>query len=206
MDVNEKIRELTEKIRREGLEKAEAEAARIREEAETDALRIRENAEKEAAKILEDAKGEAESHAERVRADLRLSAEQVLLKLRTEIRELLLTGVIKEPVEKNMNDPHFVTTLLKKVVENWKECSEEASLEVMLPDDLHRTAEDQFRMNAGSLLNNGLQLNSSKSISGGFEIRPSNGRYKISFTDEAFETFLKDNFRPVAKNFLFGGG
>jgi V/A-type H+-transporting ATPase subunit E len=105
-----------------------------------------------------------------------------------------------------MNDPHFVSSLLMNVVENWKDCNEDASLEALLPGDLHQTAEEQFRITAGHLLNNGLNLKRSKSISGGFEIRPSNGRYKISFTDEAFEAFLKENFRPVAKTFLFGEG
>lgn len=204
--MNSQIRELTEKIRREGLEKAEAEASRIREEAEKEALRIKENAEKESARILENARREADSYAERVRADLRLSAEQSLLKLRTEIRELLLADVFEEPVDRNMNDPHFVTSLLKNVVENWKDCSEDVSLEVMLPGHIHQTAEEQFRKTAGYLLNNGLKLKPSKNISGGFEIRPSNGRYKISMTDEAFEAFLKENFRTVAKNFLFEEG
>jgi V/A-type H+-transporting ATPase subunit E len=204
MELNNKIRELTDKIRREGLEKAEAEASRIKEEAKKEALQIKENAEKESARILENARREAESYAERVKADLRLSADQSLLKLRTEIHEMLLTDVLKEPLEKNMNDPHFVSSLLKNVVENWKDCNEDASLEALLPGDLHHTAEEHFRKMAGHLLNNGLHLKPSKSISGGFEIRPTNGRYKISFTDEAFEVFLKENFRPVAKTFLFG--
>jgi V/A-type H+-transporting ATPase subunit E len=203
MEVNSKIKELTEKIRREGLEKAEAEASRIKEEAEKEALLIKENAENESAKILENARREADSYAEKVRADLRLSADQSLIKLRTDIRELLLDNLVKGPVENTMNDIDFITSLIKKVVENWKDCNEDASLMVLLPDDLYQEVQDQFRKTAGNLLNNGLTLKSSRDISGGFEIKPEGGRYKISFTDEAFEVFLKESFRPVAKSFLF---
>jgi len=139
-------------------------------------------------------------------ADLRLSCEQALLKLRSEICELVLAEVFEEPVKKNMNDPDFVTSLIRKVVENWKDCSEDVSLEVILPGKLHEIVEEQFRKTAGHLLNNGLRLKPSKNISGGFEIKPSDGNYKISLTDEAFEAFLKENFRPVIKAFLFGEG
>ena len=158
MEGNNKIRELTEKIRKEGSEKAEAEASRIRDEAGKEALRIKENAEKESARILENARREADSYAERVRADLRLSAEQSLLKLRSEISELLLSAVFKEQVKKNMNDPHFVTSLIEKLVENWRDSNDDASLDVMLPGDLHQTVEEQFRKTAGQLLNKGLRL------------------------------------------------
>ena len=206
MELNNKIKELTDKIRMEGIEKAEAEASRIREEAGKEALRIKENAEKESARILDNARREADSYAERVRSDLRLSAQQSLFKLRNEISNLLLARVIIEPAVKNMNDPHFVTTLLMKVVENWKQCNEDVNLEVILPDDLLQTVEEQFRKAAGVLLNNGLSLKPSKNISGGFEIKPLNGYYKISLTDEAFEEFLKENFRPIAKSFLFEEG
>jgi V/A-type H+-transporting ATPase subunit E len=204
MEVNDKIRELTEKIRKEGLEKAEAEASRIKEEAVKEALRIKENAEKESAEILENAKCQAESYAERITGDLRLSVQQSLLKLRSDIIELLLADVIHEPVKNNMKDPHFVTSLLHKVVQNWKDCDKDVSLEVILPDDLHQSVGELFRKEAGELLNKGLRLKSSKTISGGFEIKPLNGHYKISLTDEAFEEFLKENFRPVVKSFLFG--
>ena len=204
MEINDKIRELTDKIRKEGIEKAEAEAARILTEAEREALLIKKNAEMQSAAILDSARREADSYAERVRADLRLSTDQLMLKLRSDICELLLDTVVKNQVEKNMRDHRFVSSILLKVVENWKEGNEEVTLEVLLPGDLQETVEELFRKEAGEHLNNNLVFKSSKDISGGFEIKPVNGHYKLCFTDEAFEAFLKDNFRPVAKKFLFG--
>ncbi|HYW96914.1 MAG TPA: hypothetical protein VE870_15065 [Bacteroidales bacterium] len=206
MEPDNKIRELTEKIRKEGLEKAEAEASRIREEAEKEALGIKKKAEERAAAIIDNARREAESYAERVSADLRLSARQSLFKLRNEISELLLTQVVAEPAAKKLNDPNFVSSLLLKVVENWKDCNEDVNLEVILPENMLESVEEQFRKKAADKLNNGLSLKPSKDISGGFEIKPSNGYYKISLTDEAFEEFLKENFRPIAISFLFGEG
>ncbi len=204
MEIDNKLRELTEKIRKEGFEKAEAEAIRVREEVGSEAELIRENARKEAAEILEKARQEAEKYAERVRADLRLSIQQSLCKLRRDISELLLANVVHDPVKKNMNDPHFVTSMLLKVVENWKNCNEDVNLEIILPDHLHRTVEKQFRDSASEMLSHDLTMKPSKNISGGFEIRPSNGYYKISLTDEAFEEFLKEQLRPVVKSFLYG--
>lgn len=205
MEVNNKIRELTEKIHREGFEKATIEAERIKDEALQEAEKIREEARRDAEKVLEKARGEADKYAEKVQSDLRLSAEQSLLKLRKEISELLLAGVFDESVDKNMNDPHFVATLLEKVVENWKECNDDVRLEILLPDEIHASTEEQFKKEAAHLLSDGLKISPSKNVRGGFEIKPSGGNYSITMTDEAFQTFLKDNFRPVANKFLFGG-
>ena len=73
MEVNDKIRELTEKIRREGLEKAEAEASRIKEEAREEA-RI----------ILDDAKAKAQAIYQQVEAEVGAEGETILQRVRKE--------------------------------------------------------------------------------------------------------------------------
>ena len=61
---------------------------------------------------------------------------------------------------------------------------------------------DQFSKNALHWLNNGIDLKKINGIGAGFEIQPHNGHYKICMTDEAFETFLKENMRPIARQIL----
>lgn len=204
MEVNSKIKELTEKIRKEGLEKAETEAAKIIEEAEKKASQIKDKAEKESAKIIEDAHLEAYTWSEKVKSDLRFSIDQSLLKLRNEIRELILAEILEDSVKENLNNADFVANILKTVVENWKDGSDNPSLEILLPGELHQQAEKELRKSAQNILNSGVKLSVSGSLTSGFEIKPEDGSYKISFTDEAFEAFLKENFRPVVKSFLFG--
>ena len=206
MEMNNKIKELTQKIRLEGYEKAQIEAESIKNAAINEAEEIKNKARAEADNIITQARKEAASFADRVMSDLKLSVEQSLLNLKKEIGELLVTEVIEEPMVKSMNDSKFVTKLIEQAVMNWKEYDENVSLEIMLPNESYSSVHKQFINNAHNRLNNGIVLKSVSGISGGFEIKPHNSHYKICMTDEAFEAFLKDNLRPITKQFLFGDG
>ena len=68
--MHNKIEELTRKIHREGLEKAQKEAEIILAEARKEAAHIRDEAISEAEKIRTGAKKEAEDHSRRMQAEL----------------------------------------------------------------------------------------------------------------------------------------
>jgi hypothetical protein len=55
------------------------------------------------------------------------------------------------------------------------------------------------------MMNKGLVIKEYPGIKKGFEIQPKNGNYKISMSDEAFEMFIKEHFKPRTVEFLFGG-
>lgn len=201
--MNDKIRELSLKIRKEGFEKAQVEVGQLLEGANQEAEAIRLNARLEAEAIVTKAKEAADRHRERVMADLKLSVEQILLVLRKDIVDLLLTKVIDKPLESIMNNTEFVAKLIEDAVRNWKEYDSESDLEILLPSGAYTSMVDQFGEIAHRWLNNGIELNKVTGIGAGFEIQQKNGHYKICMTDEAFILFLKENLRPVARQFLF---
>jgi len=203
--MNDKIKELSQKIRKEGYEKAQDEARQLMRGAKREAEEIRQNANLEADAFLKKAKEEANRYTERVTADLKLSVEQILLNLRRDIGDLLLTKVIDEPLERSMNNSEFVAKLIEDAVRNWKEYNSDAELEILLPADAYTSVIDHFSKDARRWLNKGLELKAVSGIGAGFEIQPQNGHYKICLTDEAFEAFLKESLRPIAHKFLFEG-
>lgn len=204
METHNKIKELTEKIHREGLEKANKEAEQIIEKARKEADEIISKAGEEADSIIKSARKEAEALSHKIKSDIRLSSQQAISNLRKEISELVQASVVKEPIDKAFNDSRFVTGLLETMVKNWNPCEAEGDLQVLLPKDKLKMMENYFRKKSSHVLNRGLSLKEYNGSGNGFEIRPKNGHYKISMTDEAFDRFLKEHFKTQTLEFLYG--
>jgi len=109
MEYNNKIKNLTDKIYREGIEKANEDAQLIVSKSEEKAELIIGDATKEAEKIVNQAEKEALSSAERIKTELRLSSQQSLGVLRKEITELIQTKVLKEPLQ-NPHSNHWASS------------------------------------------------------------------------------------------------
>ncbi|MGM0666515.1 MAG: V-type ATP synthase subunit E family protein [Bacteroidota bacterium] len=204
MDTNNRIKELTDKIHREGLEKANRDADEIIEKARKEAEQIISKAGDEADSIIRSAKKEAEKLSHKIKSDVRLSSQQAIANLRKEISELVQASVMKEPIDEAFNDSSFVSGLLETMVKNWNPCEGEAELQVLLPKGKLKIVENYFRQKSGHVLNRGLSLKEYNGSGNGFEIRPKNGHYKISMTDEAFDRFLKEHFKSQTLEFLYG--
>jgi V/A-type H+-transporting ATPase subunit E len=204
METNNKIEELTRKIHREGLEKAQKEAEIILAEAKKEAGRIREDALSEAEKIRSEARKEAEELSRRMHAELRTSMQRSLAQMKKQISELIQAEVIKKPLEESMNSKELMSRLLETTIRNWYACSDDHDLNVLVPEDHLESAEEHLKKTMLEVMNNGLVLKSDPAIKSGFEIQPANGHYKINMSDEAFESLIREHFRPRTLEFLFG--
>jgi len=203
--MHHKLKELTEKIHREGFEKANEDSARIIETAHNEAEAITRDAEKRAEKIVQEAKKQAEENARKVEAEVRLSSQQALINLKKEISELIQAGVLKEPINQAFDDHHFIRKILETLVGNWNPCTDETDLHLMVPQEQLAEMDAYLKERSGRIMNKGLNLDKYTGSGKGFEIQPSNGHYKINVTDEAFESFLDEHFKPKTLEFLYGG-
>jgi len=203
MEHNNKIKNLTDKIYREGIEKANEEAQIIISNSHKEAAIIIDDASREADKIVNQAEKEALNIAERMKTELRLSSQQSLGVLRKEITELIQTKVLEEPLRKAFEDHEFMQKMLEMVINKWDPGNGDSGLDVLLPKDKIEETEKYFREKAGSILNNGLSFSADRNLQNGFEILPKNGNYKISITDSAFEAFLSTHFKERIIDYLF---
>jgi len=204
METQHKIEELTRKIHREGLEKAQKEAEIILAEAKKEAGRIREDALSEAEKLRSGATKEAENFSRRMQAELRTSMQRTLAHMKKEISEIIQAEVIKKPLAESMNSKELMNSLLETTIRNWNACSDDHDLKVLVPQDHLESAEAHLKKSMLEVMNNGLVLKSDPGVKSGFEIQPGNGHYKISMSEEAFEALIREHFRPSTIEFLFG--
>lgn len=203
--MHHKIKELTDKIHQEGFEKASQEAEKIIDQARKEAEKLTREAEEQAETIIANAKKEADAHAQRIDAEVRLSSRQALMALKKEISDLIQASVLKEPLNLAFEDQEFIRKMLETLIENWNPCSDESDLHVLVPGEQLEEMEAYLKEKAGRVMNRGLVLSQYGGTGKGFEIQPSNGHYKINVTDEAFEVFLKQHFKPRTMEFLYGG-
>jgi len=203
MEHNNKIKTLTDKIYREGIEKANEDAQLIISNSKKEAAIIIDDASREADKIIDQAEKDALHIAERVKTELRLSSQQSLGALRKEITELIQAKVLEEPLQEAFKDHEFMKKMLEMVIKKWDPGNGDSGLDVLIPKDKIEETEQYFKEKAGTLLNKGLSFTADRNLKNGFEIVPKNGNYKICVSDSAFEAFLNAHFKERIIEFLF---
>jgi V/A-type H+-transporting ATPase subunit E len=200
-----KLQELTEKIYREGVERAEAEAARIAAEAEETAAQTVAQARQEAGAMLASARQESEELHRNALNELQLAARQMESDLRQRIIHMIEAELVPAQTATLFRDPAFIRELILKAAGNWNPHSgEPVTLEVLLPQELLKQIERYATEGTTQVLGKGMKLMASEKAGQGFQIGPVDGGYRISFTDEDFNLFFRTYLRPRLKELLFG--
>ncbi|MDA3780518.1 MAG: hypothetical protein PF487_09930 [Bacteroidales bacterium] len=201
-----KLKELTQKLYNEGVDKANKEAEEIISNAKKESEKIQSEAEKEAKVIIENANKKAADTKKNVESELALAAKQTLRTIKQKTTSLISHNAVSSQTKSAFNDNDFVKKLIETVVKNWNPNKGEGiDLSVLLPEKLEKEFEKYFNEKVEKELNAGLELSFSEDIKGGFKIGPADGSYKISFSEEDFENFFKIYLRPKTINILYQG-
>jgi len=203
--MDDKIKEITEKLYQDGVAKGEARAREIIKEAEEHAGLLLQNARDEAAGIVARARHQAEEFQRATEAEVRLAAGHAMNALKQQIVDALLLQTVDRPLAAALSDPVVVGNLLAIVFQKWDmRTGDHPTLEVLLPESKREELEQALRTALQRELAQGMTLHFTRAIKAGFQIRPAGGSFKISLTDEDFTAFFKEYLRPKTRTFLFG--
>ncbi len=185
MDI--RVQELLEKIKRDGVEDAKSQAAKIMAETEKQRIELISAAEKEAKAIVEKARSDALRAEESGKAALLQSSRDLVRAFKDEI-EKVLAAIVKSETESA-----FTAETLKKavpaVLEAWaKTGSDDVSL--MLPAVELNALDAFFREALAARLKKGLEINPLKNAKAGFRIMEKNGSAYYDFSAEAVAGML----------------
>lgn len=201
-----KLQELTDKIYQEGVERGTREAEEIINKAKTDAEATLKKASVEAEKIIADARQKANELQTNIQAELKLTVKQALNTLKQQITNLIVAQAVQADVKDVLKNTDFLQEIVLTAVQNWNPSADSnIDLAVLLPAGKEKELQQYFNSKAKVLLNKGLKINFSDRIKNGFEIGPSDGSYKISFTDDDFAHFFSEFMRPKIASILFEG-
>ncbi len=202
--MEQKLQELTEKIYREGVGKAQEEADTILAKAREEAEKIVANARREAHQTTEAAEAAAEELRRNVTSEMQLSARQSISAIRQQITQVVTAQLIREPLREVFADQDFMRHIIEIMIKTWNPADASGtSLKLILPAEETEQLGAYFQSKAHELLQGGLEVQFSKNLGSGFRIGPGDGSYVLSFTEKDFENFFAEYLRPRIAKLLF---
>lgn len=187
--MDEQLQGLLDRIRQDGVQKAEAEAAAILEQARAEARTIVAEAEHEAAEMVTRAQHDADVFQSRSVATLEQAGRDFLLRLRRAIERVLQEST-RQSVGESLT-PEMMAAMLEHLAQAYaaRDFSEHRAELLVSPEDQKRFVNlifDRYR----SLLSEGLDIRVDDRIQGGFKVSFGDHRLYHDFTVEAIAEAL----------------
>lgn len=201
--MSDKLKELTEKLYAEGLNKGKEEGERILAEANSKAAETIAAAKLEAERIIAAATKEAEDLRSKTESDLKMASSQCLQATKKDIENVLIAAISDAKVSSSLADSAFIKEIISSVATAFS-TSESKDIALVLPETLRAELEPWVASELGKTLKAGVKADFSKKISGGFTIGPADGSWFVSLTDDTFKALISEYLRPVTKKLLFG--
>jgi V/A-type H+-transporting ATPase subunit E len=180
--VDIQVQELIDKIKKDGIETATAEADKIRQGAEAEAARLLDAARKEAAEIVGKAAEDAGRSEKAGVAALEQASRNLLLVFRDEV-QALLDRLVREQVKESLNDD-VLKKAIPEVLGAWGP-KEQGSLDVLLSPASLSKVEAFFNTKLSAALKKGLTLGEDSGLAGGFRIANRDGSAYYDFSADS---------------------
>ena len=169
------LQELIDKIKAEGVKKAEAEAEAIRKEAKRRADEIIAHAHKTSSEIVTNARLEASRFERTAQEAVRQAARKTILSLRGKITEMF----------------RAVVTLIK----GWNR-QQVADLEVLMPPAELKKLDSALRSSLAEELKKGVEIKPLPGLKAGFRVGMKDGSAYYNFTSEGIAEILGEYVNP----------
>lgn len=190
--MSEDLQSLLEKINRDGVEKARAEADRIIAEAKTKADALLNDARASARKATEDAEKSAADSADRAAETIRQAARDTVISVRDAVTKLL-TGLLAKDVDDALADEKVCALLAGEVL---KGLAGEA--EISAAPKLAAALKAQLASRGA------ITVVTDETIGSGFSVKIDGGRVEHSFTGEMIAAELAKRLRPDLAKLVVG--
>lgn len=194
----ERIQELTEKIRREGVEKGQAEAAQIIAKAQEEAAKIVADARTQADAISQQAKKAAADLDTNTRSELKLYAGQALNALKSEITNVVTDKIVGQSVSSLAADKNFLGQFAVAIASQWAK-----NQELVISSEQADALKTYFAKEAKELLDKGVKIEKVNGKQTLFSVQPADGSYRVDFGQEELESYFKNFLRPQLIEMLF---
>ena len=199
MDVQ--LQELIDKIKKDGVVTAEAEASKIVEASEKKAEGIIADAQAKAADIIKNAKAETERMEKASEEAIIQAGRNMLLSFKDSLIGEL-DGLIKAETEK-AESKEVLTKLIPETVKAWAKNADASELSVLLSEKDLKILESALTSELKAEVSKGLEIKPDKTLSAGFRIGVKNGAayydYSADSLAEMFAAYLNPKVAALLK-------
>ena len=199
MDVQ--LQELIDKIKKDGVATAEAEAAKTIAEAEKKAESIVADAQAKASEIIKNAKAETERMQKASDEAIVQAGRNMLLSFKDSL-VAELDGLIQAETAK-AETKDVLAKLIPETVKAWAKNSEASELSVLLGEKDLKALESSLTAELKSEISKGLEIKLDKTLTAGFRIGVKNGAafydYSAESLAEMFASYLNPKVAALMK-------
>ena len=188
------LQELIDKIKKDGIETAAGEAARIKSEAEAEAARIINAAQKEAADIVSRGKADAERSEKAGIAALDQASRNLVLAFKGEIQALLDKLVVQATASAYKEDT--LKAVLPELLKAWVSKGGSDSVNLLLSEENLTKLKSWAEGALVAELKKGTELKSDRNLGAGFRIASKDGSAYYDFSAESVAELLSAYLNP----------
>ena len=192
MDIQ--LQELIDKIKKDGIESASEEVAKMKSQADAEAKRIIEAANKEAQDIIAKGKADAERSEKASIAAVEQASRNLVLAFKGEI-EALLKKVTSRELTAAYNEA-TLKTILPAIISAWATKNAGGGLNLILGEDDLKKLRAFFDEKLSAELQKGLELKADRRLTAGFRIGSKDGAAYYDFSAEAVAEMLSAYLNP----------
>ncbi len=189
------IQDLIDSIRKEGLDKTNAECEKLIAEAKEKAEGIVKEAEEKAAKLVSDAERRIELEEKSSKAGLEQASRDALLSFRKKMEDEV-SLILKSKVSSSL-DPKALVELISLLLKE-----EEDGSVVLVPEKLEKEVAASLAKELADKVAKGLQVKGSGLIGGGFKIMEKDGEGYIDLSDDALVSLLMPHLSDSLKKLI----
>ena len=202
--MSDKLKELTDRLYRDGVEKARNEAETILADAGINKDEIIRKAEMDAAAILEKGRKDADALQSRTESELAMAARQAEGALKQRIINILSDTVLTEGVQNALNDEALLNDLIVSTMGAWADDGKIPEISLVLSDSKKEQLIKGLKSSLKKQIDDGLSIEFSDRMKSGFRIESKDGSYAMSFTEKDFEEFFRSFIKEKTRAALFG--
>ncbi len=198
----EELQGLLDRIQKDGIEKADAEASQIVEAAKIKAAELLKQAEAQAEALLDKARKEGKHFQERGESAISQAARDVILSVGDAITATL-QGIISKQVDQALNTEDFAA-LVKTVILAYCNDKGESNIEVILSETQQEQVTAFFMREMSEQMQKGLSIKGDRSVVSGFMVSMKDSGIYHDFTGttltDALCTLLRPQLAEIVKN------
>ncbi len=211
---NDKLQDLIETLKKQGVETGEKAGKDIVESARKQAEEVLAKARAEAASIVSQATEESDKQMKRLQSSMEIAASQFVNSLKGVIEQNLLTFPLQKELSGALGDPGFLKSLITRFVEAYAASGQAEDIQLLLPKgaqgDLKDFALQLMARHYGPAKGGDPQVLEleAQDVKFGFQVNKKQGNVRLDFSDEAFLSlflsFLAPKFRELFKSVKIG--
>lgn len=202
LNSEEKIRDISQYLRKNILDVAENEKKKIIDEAEIEKKRIIEEAEKKASEILKSAHDKAEQEKRNSESAIKIAAKQAVGILKQNLEKEVLKKVVEKPVKEINASDNMLKELLKEVLNIYLTKETSGASELIVSEKLKNNLLDFVKSEIINMANKKIML-SDETIPDGFAVVIKENGLMFDFSSPAIIELISNYVRPEIRKYLF---